>query len=304
MKEKILLDFIKKNKKCKNLTLAKSNSSSKKYRKNNLNNSESNIKQKKNTKNLHQRNILFNNKTSIINANSTSTSSLSSPTEKKYLTPTKFNQELNIGNYYYFNEGFNEKKNLFQNMNISMPKLNYNCKYKKIKNLHLALGAGINRYNNIYFSGNDYGNNKELIVNRSFKIHKNKLVLCRKVNISQNNSRNNDDEKDLSSKSLEIYNINKKLNDKIENNRYNNLKEKNKEKDNDYNNPGREKKYKNIVLRPHKIQKENQLSNIVNFKEMAIKRNIKVNMHKKVYSPEIINNINMKPKHSRVFKYK
>ena len=56
-------------------------------------------------------------------------------------------------------------------------------------------------------------------------------------------------------------------------------------------------KYKNIVLRPYKIQKENQLKN-----------NIKVNKYEVDDSPKIINKImtrlNIKPKYSRVFKYK
>ena len=189
--------------------------------------------------------------------------------------------------------------------------------------MHLALRAGINRYNNnIYFSGNDYGNNKELIENRSFKFHKNKLVLWSKVNISHNNSTNNDDDKDLSSKSFENCKINKILNNTIENmgrekingnakvnNRYCIIPEKNKEKDTNYNNPTKEKKFKNIVLRPHKIPKEKQLSNIINFEGTELKNNIKVNKYKKgENSPEIIKNITekfyIKPKHSRVFKYK
>ena len=317
--EKFLIDYVKKNKK---YSLAKSNSSSKKPRKNNFMNSESKINQKKIKKNLHQRNILFNQKTSIKNINSTSTSSLSSSTEKKYLTPTKYNKENNFENDYYFNESFNNKLDLFKNMNISRPKLDYNSNNKKIKSLHLALGAGIDRYSTIYFSSNDY-RNKDLIVNRSLKFHKNKLVLCRKVNISRNNSRNNEKEQDLSSKSVENCNNNKKLSDIIQNftseqtekneftnpnNRYNILIEKNKRKENSndincYSNI-KEKKFKNIVLRPPKIKNEKQF----NFQEISLKHNIEINKYKKEENPELIKNIlqdfHKKPKHSSVFKYK
>ena len=83
---------------------------------------------------------------------------------------------------------------------------------KKNKNMHLTLGTGLNRYNNNYFSGNEYGTNKVLLVNKSFKFQKNKLVLCRKVDISHNNSRNNEDEKDISSKSEENFKIHKRTN--------------------------------------------------------------------------------------------
>ena len=171
MNEMNLLGYRKKDKNLKNLYFAKSHSSSKKSRKCNILNTDLKINKKKFFKNIYQRNILFKNKISLKNANSTSTSSLSSSTEKKYLTPTKNEPNSNIGNDYYINENINNKKNLFQNINISRPKLNFNYKYKKNKNLHLALGTGINRYNNIYFSGNDYGNNKELVINRSFKFH-------------------------------------------------------------------------------------------------------------------------------------
>ena len=325
MIEKLILDFMRKNKKKENLLMAKSLSSSKKQRKNNIIYSELKIREKRISKNLHQRNILFNNKISTMNPNSTSTSSLSSSTEKKCLTPTKYNKDSN--NDYYFNESFNNKQDLFQNVNISRPKLDFDKNLKKNKNLHLTLGTGINRYNNNnYFSGNEYGTNKELLVNKSFKFHKNKLVLCRKIDISHNNSRNNEDGKDLSSKSEENFNIHKRLNNTSnkfgdnnfeknindldrQNNRYSNLKEKKfnekiEEKGNDNNNnidiidnSTKKKKFKNIVLRPHKIQKENQL-----------KYNIKVNKYKKDESPELIKKImqkfNIKPKYSRVFKYK
>ena len=212
------------------------------------------------------------------------------------MTPTKYNKDTNFGNDYYFNENFNNnKQDLFKNMNISRPKLDYKSNYKKIKSLHLALGSGIDRYNTIYFSRNDYGN-KEIIVNRSLKCHKNKLVLCNKVNISRNNSRNNEKEKDLSSKSVENNNKNKKLNDII-----NNFAKKQAEKNEHVKQNNR---YKNIVLRPHKVKNENQF----NFQEISLKHNIKINKYKKDENPELIKNIikdfHKKPKHSRVFKYK
>ena len=324
MFEKHILNHIKKKKEDKNIVLAKSYSSSKKEKKNNNIYGESKLNEKKIIKKYHQRNILFNNKISNNNPNSTSTSSLSSSAEKKYLTPTKTNKDNSNGNDYYF-ESFTNKQDLFNNVNISMPKIDYNNKYKQNKNLHLTLGAGINRNNN-YFSGNDYGNNKELIVNRSFKFQKNKLVLCKKVDISNNNSMINDDEKNLISKSEEKFKINKSLyntNDNLENrkisknvndfnkinNRYSIFPEKKfpykkeENEENDFNrdvnnnNLTKEKKYKNIVLRPHKIQKENQL-----------KYNIRVNKHKPKESPDLIKKIipkfNIKPKYSRVFKYK
>ena len=295
--EQYLIDYVNKNDNhIKKFYNAKSNSSSKKTRKNNFINSESKINKKKVIKNLHKRNILFNQKTSIKNVNSTSTSSISSSTEKKYLTPTKYNKDTNFGNDYYFNENFNNnKQDLFKNMNISRPKLDYKSNYKKIKSLHLALGSGIDRYNTIYFSRNDYGN-KEIIVNRSLKCHKNKLVLCNKVNISRNNSRNNEKEKDLSSKSVENNNKNKKLNDII-----NNFVKEQAEKNEHVKQNNR---YKNIVLRPHKVKNENQF----NFQEISLKHNIKINKYKKDENPELIKNIikdfHKKPKHSRVFKYK
>ena len=325
MFEKHLFNYIKKKNENKNIFLVKSFSSSKKEKKNNIIYGESKINEKKILKKYHQRNILFNNKITNNNPNSTSTS-LSSSAEKKYLTPTKTKRDFSNGNDYYF-ESFNDKQNLFNNVNISMPKIDYTNKYKQNKSLHLTLGTGINRNNNNnYFSGNDYGNSKELIVNRSFKFQKNKLVLCKKVDISNNNSTINDDEQNLSSKSEEKFKINKSLNntiDKLGNNKisfnendYNKINnkysifpekiflEKNEEKEENENNNGanynniiKEKKYKNIVLRPHKIQKENQL-----------KYNIKVNKYKEKESPDLIKKIipkfNIKPKYSRVFKYK
>ena len=163
------------------------------------------------------------------------------PKDNNYLTPTKYNHELNelnIDNDYYFNECFTNKKNLFQSVNISRPKLNYENKLNK--NLHLTLGSGINRYNyNNYYSENDYGTNKQLIINRTFKLNKNKnkLVLFRKIFVMNNNSKNNKDIKDLSSKSFENNNIHKKLYSTIgnikgdnKNNNNNNKKEQKKNK--------------------------------------------------------------------------
>ena len=320
MIEKHLLYYIKKKSDDKNIFLAKSYSSSKKEKKNNIIYGESKINKKEIFKKYHQRNILFNNKISN-NPNSTSTSSLSSSAEKNYLTPTKTNRGCSNGNDYYY-ESFNEKQNLFNNINISMPKIDYNNKYQQNKNLHLTLGTGINRINNNYFSGNDYGNNRELIVNRSFKFQKNKLVLCKKIDISNNNSIINDEEQNLSSKSEEKFKINKSFNNNLGNkkstneneyNRINNrysifpekkflekkedIEENKSNNDVNYNNLTKEKKYKNIVLRPHKIQKENQLKN-----------NIKVNKYKSKESPDLIKKIipkfSIKPKYPRVFKYK
>lgn len=122
---------------------------------------------------------------------------------------------------------------------------------------------------------------------------------------------------------MENYKINKNLSDKIDNfreeestkndkinNRYSFIPEKyNENKYKDNINPTKQKKYKNIVLRPHKIQKEKQLSNLIIFQGIDLKQNnIKVNRYKKENSPEIIKSIaekmNIRPKHSRVFKYK
>ena len=320
MIEKHLINYIKKKSEDKNIFLAKSYSSSKKKKKNSIIYGESKINKKNIFKKYHQRNILFNNKISN-NPNSTSTSSLSSSAEKKYLTPTKANRGCSNGNDYYF-ESFNEKQNLFNNVNISMPRIDFSNKYQQNKNLHLTLGTGINRVNNNYFSGNDYGNNRELIVNRSFKFQKNKLVLCKKIDISNNNSIINDEEQNLSSKSEEKFRINKSFNNNLGNkkttneneyNRINNrysffpekkflekkdeIVENKNNNDVNYNNLTKEKKYKNIVLRPHKIQKENQLKN-----------NIKVNKYKSKESPDLIKKIipkfSIKPKYPRVFKYK
>ena len=330
--EKIFCNYKKTKNKMKNIPLMKSYSLNKNDRKNIIKN-EFSIKSKKASKKLgHQRTILFNkNKLSKTNINSTSTSSLSSSTDNNYLTPTKYNHELNelnIDNDYYFNECFTNKKNLFQSVNISRPKLNYENKLNK--NLHLTLGSGINRYNyNNYYSENDYGTNKQLIINRTFKLNKNKnkLVLFRKIFVMNNNSKNNKDIKDLSSKSFENNNIHKKLYSTIgniegdnkinnnNNNRYNLIKEKKfleKKEENENNNDininynMQQKKYKNIVLRPHKIPKEKHLIDINNFKEIDLKNNIRVNKNKKEESPELIKKIiqkfNIKPKYSRVFK--
>ena len=51
---------------------------------------------------------------------------------------------------------------------------------------------------------------------------------------------------------------------------------------------------------------DDMMACIINFKETAIKRNIKVNLYKKEENPELIKKImqkfNIKPKYSRVFK--
>ena len=137
MIDKLLLEYKKKYKKYKYKysTKTETHSLSNKY-KNNENN-EKNLSEKKTknkliNKNLYKRNILFNNKQSIINLKSTSTSSLSSSAEKKYLTPTKYNLK-NFDNDYYFNESYNKTQELFNNANISRPKLDYNSGHKKIK---------------------------------------------------------------------------------------------------------------------------------------------------------------------------
>ena len=101
MIDKLLFEY-KKKYKSKHKIKTKSHSLSKKNKiiDNNLSETKNNHKQI--NKNLHQRNILLGSKQSIINLKSTSTSSLSSSAEKKYLTPTKYNLQ-NCDNDYYFN---------------------------------------------------------------------------------------------------------------------------------------------------------------------------------------------------------
>ena len=318
MIDKLLFEYKKKNK-LKHTIKTKSHSLSKKNKINDTNLSEAKNKHKPINKNLHKRNILFSNKQNIINLKSTSTSSVSSSAEKKYLTPTKFNLQ-NYDNDYYFNESYNKTQELFNNANISRPKLDFHSGHKKNKNILLTIGTRLNTVNNININ-NNYIKSKDLLINRSFKVSKNKYVICRKNNFSSNNSRIKEDIKDIESKSMENHhknnesedNLCKYLNIQDSLNDYNNvncnyssIKEKNflndisNENENKTNNLkifNKERKYKNIVLRPYKIQKENQLKN-----------NIKVNKYEVDDSPKIINKImtrlNIKPKYSRVFKYK
>ena len=319
MIDKLLFEY-KKKYKSKHTIKTKSHSLSKKNKINDNDLSKTKNKHKQISKNLHQRNILLGSKQSIINLKSTSTSSLSSSAEKKYLTPTKYNLQ-NCDNDYYFNENYNKTQELFNNANISRPKLDYNSGHKKNKNI-LTIGTRINTVNNNYIV--NYEKCKVLLINRSFKVTKNKYVICRKNNFL-NNIRVNKNVKDIDSKSVENnHNFGKDNNNKYEENSnikncindYNNinyinssnkekclLNEENNEDENKINTNikgfNKERKYKNIVLRPHKIQKENQLK---------YKYNIKVNNYEINDSPKIINKImtrlNIKPKYSRVFKYK
>ena len=293
MIDKLLFEY-KKKYKSKNIIKTKSHSLSKKNKINDTNLSETKNKHKPINKNLHQRNILLGSKQSIINLKSTSTSSLSSSTEKKYLTPTKYNLQ-NCDNDYYFNENYNKTQEIFNNANISRPKLDYNSSHKKNKNI-LTIGTRINTMNNY---NDNYAKCKVLLVNKSFKVSKNKYVICRKHNFI-NNIRVNKDEKDIESKSVENnHNFDKEKNNKKEENCFLNEENNEDEKVNDIKSFNKERKYKNIVLRPHKIQKEN---------ELKYKHNIKINNYEIDDSPKIINKImtrlNIKPKHSRVFKYK
>ena len=225
-------------------------------------------------------------------------------------------------NDYYFNENYNKTQEIFNNSNIFRPKLDYNSAKKRNKNLLLTIGTRLNTVNNT-ITNNNYVRNKELLINRSFKVSKNKYVICRKNNFSNNIKENM---KDNESKSMENHHNNNNNNEREEDNIrkyliikdidgnsnntnsnfFSSIKEKcfrndiNNENENNVKNPNifnTERKYKNIVLRPYKIQKENQL-----------KHNIKVNKEEIDDSPKIINKImtklNIKPKNSRVFKYK
>jgi hypothetical protein len=318
MIDKLLFEY-KQKKKSNHTIKIKSHSLSRKTKKDDKNLSEAKTEHKPLNKNLYKRNILFNSKQNNIHLKSTSTSSLSSSAEKKYLTPTKFNMQ-NYDNDYYFNESYNKTQELFNNANISRPTLDFNSGHKKRnKNILLTIGTRLNTVNNSNTYNNNVGKSKDLLINRSFKVSKNKYVICRKNNFSNNNSRIKDNLKDIESKSMEN---NRKNNESQENlckclnikDDYNHnvnsnntsIKEKcflndiSNENDNKTNNLkifNKERKYKNIVLRPYKIQKENQL-----------KHNIKVNKHEVDDSPKIINKImtrlNIKPKYSRVFKYK
>ena len=104
MIDKLLFEY-KKKYKSKHTIKTKSHSLSKKNKINDNDLSNTKNKHKQISKNLHQRNILLGSKQSIINLKSTSTSSLSSSAEKKYLTPTKYNLQ-NYDNDYYFNENY------------------------------------------------------------------------------------------------------------------------------------------------------------------------------------------------------
>lgn len=319
MIDKLLFEYKQKNKSNHTIKI-KSHSLSRKTKKDDKNLSEAKTGHKPLNKNLHKRNILFNSKQNNINLKSTSTSSLSSSAEKKYLTPTKFNMQ-NYDNDYYFNESYNKTQELFNNANISRPTLDFNSGHKKRnKNILLTIGTRLNTVNNSNIYNNNFGKSKDLLINRSFKVSKNKYVICRKNNFSNNNSRIKDNLKDIESKSMENNRKNKESQENlckclnIKDDDYNHnvnsnntsIKEKcflndiSNENDNKTNNHkifNKERKYKNIVLRPYKIQKENQL-----------KHNIKVNKHEVDDSPKIINKImtrlNIKPKYSRVFKYK
>jgi len=326
MIDKLLFEYKRKNK-IKSSTKTKSHSLSKKTKINEKNFSEKKTKHNLLNKNLNKRNILFNNQQSKINLKSTSTSSLSSSAEKKYLTPTKYNMQ-NYENDYYFNENYNKTQELFNISNISRPKLDYNVGRKKNKNILLTVGTRLSSVSNNDFSSN-YGRSRVLMINKSFKSnkYKNKYVICRKNDISNMNRVNYSDNTDSDSKSVETYHNNRK-NESVENNceylNNNNCFNKDKNIFNEFNcnysankeirfshdndneneiklenleNFNKKRKYKNIVLRPHKIQKENLL-----------KHNIKVNNNCEIDdSPKIINKImtrlNIKPKNSRVFKY-
>ena len=310
--------------KTKHTPKTKSYSLSKKNKIQETNLSETKTKHKQINKNIHQRNILFSNKQSIINLKSTSTSSLSSSAEKKYLTPTKYNLQ-SCDNDYYFIQSYIKTQELFNNANISRPKIDYKSKNKKNMNI-LTIGPRLNTINNNIYS-NNYGKSKVLMINRSFKGKKNKYVICRKNNLFNDGEVKK--QKDIESKSVENnHNTNTKNYDNEENLcKYSNINlcfsdcdyniinynfnysankekfftnEENSEIENNINNnknPNKERKFKNIVLRPHKIQKQNELKN-----------NIRVNNYEIDDSPKIINKIitrlNIKPKHSRVFKCK
>ena len=321
MIDKLLFEY-KKKYKSKHTQKTKSHSLSKKNGKHETNLSEAKTKHKQTNKNIHQRNILFSNKQSIINLKSTSTSSLSSSAEKKYLTPTKYNLQ-NCDNDYYFNQSYNKAKELFINANIPRPKFDYSSKHKKNVNI-LTIGTRLNTIRNNTYINNNYEKSKVLMINRSFKGKKNKYVICRKNNLFNDGEVRK--EKFNESKSVENYhNINVKNNENEKNIcKYSNLKncfndyhynvkfnysaikgkcfvnEENSENENNINDIksyNKERKFKNIVLRPHKIQKQNEL-----------KHNIKVNNYEIDDSPKVINKImtklNIKPKHSRVFKCK
>ena len=233
------------------------------------NKSLSKHKQEKYNYRPHARNILINYKQSFI-MKSTSTSSLSSSTEKKYLTPTK----SEVNNYdidYYFNENYNKPQKLVNIANISRPRLDYSFK-KKNKNSLLTVGTqytlnnDTNTFiteNNNYINDNDYGSEskKNIVINRIMKKAKNKYVLVSKSNnISLCDKHNNAPQ----SKSLE----------KREGNKIDIKNEDNDDESNFY----KKNKYKNIVLRPMKIKKENQIKTLQKYDSNI---NININIVKK-----------------------
>ena len=255
-------------------------------------------KQEKYNYRPHARNILISCKQSYI-MKSTSTSSLSSSTEKKYLTPTK-NEVNNYDIDYYFNENYHKPQKLINIANISRPRLDYSFK-KKNKNSLLTIGTQytLNNDNNTfvtennnYINDNDYGSEskKNIVINRIMKMAKNKYVLVSKSNnISLFNKFNDVPQ----SKSLE----------KREENKTNIKNEDNDEE----NNFDKKNKYKNIVLRPMKIKKENQIKSLLKYDSNTNINIVKNNKNKKSNTSSSNNSLEKKnikfPKSFSVLKY-
>ena len=270
--------------------------------------SSTKMKHKPENKNFYKRkrrNILLSSKQSVINLKSTSTSSLSSSAEKKYLTPTKYNLQNNENDYYFNATSYNKTQKIFNVTDIALPKL-FDSGKKKRNNILLTMGARItttNDINNINTNNFNGGciRNKIQAINKSSNLTKNKYVICRKNNFLNNKNKKNSAEKEecLDSNSVETDHNNWR-NIGYNNTCSNNFSIKEEFNDNKVNNNiNKERKFKNIVLRPHKIPKENKLKNNIN---------IKVNTKYKIDdSPKEINKIltklNIKPKHTRVFKY-
>ena len=249
----------------------------------------------------HARNILISFKQSFI-MKSTSTSSLSSSTEKKYLTPTK----SDVNNYdidYYFNENYNKPQKIINIANISRPRLDYSFK-KKNKNSLLTVGTQYTLNNdtntfvtesNNYINDNDYGSEskKNIVINRIMRKSKNKYVLVSKSNnISLRNKFNDDSQ----SKSQE----------KKEENKINIKNEENDDESNFY----KKNKYKNMVLRPMKIKKENQIKTFLKYDSninINIIKNNKNNKNNKSNTSSKNNSLEKKsnkfPKSFSVLKY-
>ena len=283
MIDKLLFEYKRKNK-IKSSTKTKSHSLSKKTKVNEKNFSEKKTKHNLLNKNLNKRNILFNNQQSKINLKSTSTSSLSSSAEKKYLTPTKYNIQ-NYENDYYFNENYNKTQELFNISNISRPKLDYNIKYKN--KYVICRKNDISNMNRVNYSDNTDSDSKSVETYHNNRNNESVENNCEYLN--NNNCFNKD--KNIFNEFNCNYSVNKNIRFSHDNDNENEIKLENLE------NFNKKRKYKNIVLRPHKIQKENLL-----------KHNIKVNNNCEIDdSPKIINKImtrlNIKPKNSRVFKY-